>query len=163
MMAAEVGEGSGDEGGNEGELIASYDMSHTGNELTDVSGNGNNATLYDTEDNDFLTNGEENVWQLDGEGYATLPADIMDDLGDSENFTVQATLTTQTAAAHWLFVIGDGFGTWNARSVGDYIFVNPSASERSGNFLAAIKTGNGSDWVESRLPDGGSGMDDVNG
>src|SRR5699024_4442194 len=29
--------------------------------------------------------------------------------------------------------------------------------------MAAIKTGNGSDWVESRLTDGGSGMDDVNG
>lgn len=163
MMTAEVGEGSGDEGDNEGQLIASYDMSHTGDVLTDTSGNGNDATLYGAEDEDFLTNGEETIWQLDNKAYATLPASIMEDLGDSENFTVQATLTTQTSAAHWLFAIGDGFGTWNAKNVGNYIFVNPSASEKSGNFLAAIKTGTGSAWVESRLPDGGSGMDDVNG
>ena len=133
----------------DGELIASYDMSHEGDKLKDISGKGNDATLYGAEDSDFAFYGL-NVWQMDGDSYATLPASIMDDLGDSEDFTVQATLTTQTAAAHWLFAIGEGFGTWNAKSVGDYIFVNPSASEKSGNFLAAIKTGTGSDWKETR-------------
>ena len=160
MLAVEIGAISGD---NDGELIASYDMSHTGDKLTDISGKDNDATLYDTEDADFVTAGESTVWQLDGESYATLPASIMEDLGDSENFTVQATLTTQTAAAHWLFAIGNGFGTWNDKSVGDYIFVNPSASAKSGNFLAAIKTGNGGDWKETRLPDSSAGFDDVSG
>ncbi len=162
MYAAETG--TEIPGGSSGsELIASYDMSHEGDVLTDVSNNGNDATLYGTEETDFRSNGEENVWQLDGESYAELPASIIEDLGDSEDFTVQATLTTQKSAAHWLFAIGDGIGTWDAKDVGDYIFVNPSASEKNGNFLAAIKTGTGSDWKETRFSDSSTGMGDVNG
>ena len=159
MFALENGEVSGD---NEGELIASYDMSHTENTLIDVSGNGNDASLSGTEDADFLSNGEENVWQLDGESYATLPASITEDLGDSENFTIQATLTTQTSANHWLITVGQGFGTWDDKDVGNYIFVNPSSSGDSGNFRAGIKTGTGSDWKETLLSNS-TGMDDVNG
>lgn len=162
MYAAETGaEVPG--GSSDSELIASYDMSHTGDALTDVSNNGNDATLHDAEETDFLSYGEKNVWQLDGESYATLPSSIAKALGESEDFTVQATLTTQKAAAHWLFAIGDGMGTWGAKNVGDYIFVNPSASEKSGNFLAAIKTGTGSDWKETRFSDSSTGMGDVNG
>ncbi len=162
MYAAETGtEVPG--GSSDSELIASYDMSHTGDVLTDVSGKGNDATLHDAEETDFLSYEEENVWQLDGESYATLPSSIAKALGDSEDFTVQATLTTQKAAAHWLFAIGDGMGTWGAKDVGNYIFVNPSASEKSGNFLAAIKTGTGSDWKETRFSDSSTGMGDVNG
>ena len=162
MYAAETGtEVPGGDSGSE--LIASYDMSHTGDVLTDVSGNGNNAVLSRAEDTDFRSNGEEKVWQLDGESYATLPSSIAEDLGDSEDFTIQATLTTQTSAAHWLFAVGDGIGTWGAKNVGDYIFVNPSASEKSGNFLAAIKTGTGEAWKETRFTDSSTGMGDVNG
>lgn len=106
MYAAETGtEVPGGDSGSK--LIASYDMSHTGDVLTDVSGNGNNAVLSGAEDADFRSNGEEKVWQLDGESYATLPSSIAEDLGDSEDFTIQATLTTQTSAAHWLFAVGD--------------------------------------------------------
>ena len=54
-------------------------------------------------------------------------------------------------------------GTWGEKDVGDYIFVNPSASEKSGNFLAAIKTGTGSNWKETRFSDSSTGMGDVNG
>ena len=162
MYAAETGtEVPGGDSGSE--LIASYDMSHTGDVLTDVSGNGNDAALSGAEDTDFRSNGEEKVWQLDGESYAALPFSIAEDLGDSEDFTIQATLTTQKSAAHWLFAIGDGMGTWGEKNVGDYIFVNPSASEKSGNFLAAIKTGTGSNWKETRFSDSSTGMGDVNG
>ena len=162
MYAAETGtEVPGGDSGSE--LIASYDMSHTGNVLTDVSGNGNDAALSGAEDTDFRSNGEGKVWQLDGESYAALPFSIAEDLGDSEDFTIQATLTTQKSAAHWLFAIGDGMGTWGEKNVGDYIFVNPSASEKSGNFLAAIKTGTGSNWKETRFSDSSTGMGDVNG
>ncbi len=162
MYAAETGtEVPGGDSGSE--LIASYDMSHTGNVLTDVSGNGNDAALSGAEDTDFRSNGEGKVWHLDGESYAALPFSIAEDLGDSEDFTIQATLTTQKSAAHWLFAIGDGMGTWGEKNVGDYIFVNPSASEKSGNFLAAIKTGTGSDWKETRFSDSSTGMGDVNG
>ena len=162
MYAAETGtEVPGGDSGSE--LIASYDMSHTGDVLTDVSGNGNDAALSGAEDTDFRSNGEEKVWQLDGESYAALPFSIAEDLGDSEDFTIQATLTTQKSAAHWLFAVGDGMGTWGEKNVGDYIFVNPSASEKSGNFLAAIKTGTGSNWKETRFSDSSTGMGDVNG
>ena len=162
MYAAETGtEVPGGDSGSE--LIASYDMSHTGNVLKDVSGNGNDAALSGAEDTDFRSNGEGKVWQLDGESYAALPFSIAEDLGDSEDFTIQATLTTQKSAAHWLFAIGDGMGTWGEKNVGDYIFVNPSASEKSGNFLAAIKTGTGSNWKETRFSDSSTGMGDVNG
>ena len=40
---------------------------------------------------------------------------------DGENFTMQATLSTQTQSAHWLFAVGDGMGNWNDKNVGDYI------------------------------------------
>ena len=162
MYAAETGtEVPGGDSGSE--LIASYDMTHSGDVLTDVSGNGNDAALSGADDTDFRSNGDVNVWQLDGESYATLPSSIAEDLGDSEDFTIQATLTTQTSAAHWLFTVGDGTGTWGEKNVGDYIFVNPSASEKSGNFLAAIKTGTGSNWKETRFSDSSTGMGDVNG
>ena len=152
---------AGEPGSNEGELVAAYDMTHEGNTLVDVSGNGNDATLYDTQDGDFVTYGDQTVWQLDGAGYATLPSSITEAIGDSENFTMQATVTTQTNAAHWLLTIGDGFGNWNDKNVGDYIFVNPC--ESNGNFLAAIKTGTGSAWKETRLPVVDSGMGHVEG
>lgn len=162
MQAAE--DGTDEPGGSsDAQLIAAYDMSHEGDVLKDTTNNGNDAVIHGAEEGDFLTNGDENVWQLHGESYATLPGSIKTDLGTSQDFTVQATLTTQTPAVHWLFAIGDGFGTWNEKNVGDYIFVNPSASEKGGNFLAAIKTGTGNDWKETRLPDSSTGMDDVNG
>ena len=162
MQAAE--DGTDEPGGSsDAQLIAAYDMSHEGDVLKDTTNNGNDAVIHGAEEGDFLTNGDENVWQLHGESYATLPGSIKTDLGTSQDFTVQATLTTQTPAVHWLFAIGDGFGTWDEKNVGDYIFVNPSASEKGGNFLAAIKTGTGNDWKETRLPDSSTGMDDVNG
>ena len=173
MKAAETGtpiptdtpEPSAEPTGTPGDttLLAAYDMSHEGNALKDVSGNGNDAVLYGTEEKDFYSSGETDVWKLSNDGYAELPSSISEDLGDSEDFTVQATLTTQTSAAHWLFTIGDGVGTWNAKNVGNYIFVNPSASEKGGNFLAAIKTGTGNEWKESRFNDSSTGMGDVNG
>ena len=173
MKAAETGtplptdtpEPSAEPTGTPGDttLLAAYDMSHEGDTLKDVSGNGNDAVLYGTEEEDFYSSGETDVWKLSNDGYAELPSSISEDLGDSEDFTVQATLTTQTSAAHWLFTIGDGVGTWNAKNVGNYIFVNPSASEKGGNFLAAIKTGTGNEWKESRFNDSSTGMGDVNG
>lgn len=134
-----------DAGSNEGELVASYDMSHEGNALVDISGKGNDAILHDVAEDDFYTFEGEKVWKLDNQGYAALPAGMI----DGENFTVQATVTTQTDANHWLITIGDGFGTWDEKNVGNYIFVNPS--EKDGKFRAGIKTGMGGDWKEQLL------------
>ena len=160
MYAAEIGAVTPG-GDSSAELIAEYDMTHSDGVLTDVSGNGNNAEIEGTEN--FLENGDAKIWQLANDSYAVLPASINEALGDSEDFTIEATLTTQTSAAHWLFAIGDGIGTWGAKDVGDYIFVNPSASEKGGNFLAAIKTGTGADWVETRFSDSTTGMTAASG
>ena len=43
------------------EPTAHYDMSHSGNQLLDVSGNDNHATLYNTVDGNFSTYGDTNV------------------------------------------------------------------------------------------------------
>ena len=72
MYAAETGtEVPGGDSGSE--LIASYDMSHEGNVLTDVSGNGNDAALYGSRGYRFPLKRRGKVWQLDGESYAALP------------------------------------------------------------------------------------------
>ena len=54
-------------------------------------------------------------------------------------------------------------GNWNDKNVGDYIFVNPCANEKGGNFLAAIKTGTGVNWKESRMPDSNAGFGSASG
>lgn len=138
------------------DLIASYDMSRGENVLTDVSGNGNDAPLVDADDSDFVTYNGDTVWQMKNDGYAKLPYSIVGDFDDSTDFTVQATLTTQTQAAHWLFALGNKLGAW--QTTGDYIFVNPSASEWGGSFLGGINNGG-----ESRINNCGTGMGDVNG
>lgn len=138
------------------DLIASYDMSRGENVLTDVSGKGNDAPLVDADDSDFVTYNGDTVWQMKNDGYAKLPYSIVGDFGDSTDFTVQATLTTQTQAAHWLFALGNKLGAW--QTTGDYIFVNPSAIEWGGSFLGGINNGG-----ESRINNCGTGMGDVNG
>ena len=138
------------------DLIASYDMSRGENVLTDVSGNGNDAPLVDADDSDFVTYNGDTVWQMKNDGYAKLPYSIVGDFGNSTDFTVQATLTTQTQAAHWLFALGNKLGAW--QTTGDYIFVNPSAIEWGGSFLGGINSGG-----ESRINNCGTGMGDVNG
>ena len=144
---------------NQGELVAAYDMTREGNRLQDVSGKNHHAELCDVEDEDFLTYDGQNVWQMKKKGYAVLPSGMI----DGENFTMQATLSTQTQSAHWLFAVGDGMGNWNDKNVGDYIFVNPCANEKGGNFLAAIKTGTGVNWKESRMPDSNAGFGSASG
>ena len=133
--------------------VAHYDMSHTGAVLTDVSGNGHDAALTGTTDGSF----SGGSWHMQADSYATLPGGLL----TGESFTVQAVAATTTNAAHWLFTIGDGFGSWNEKNVGNYIFVNPSASEKGGNFLAAIKAGTGSAWKEQRMPAASTGLSRV--
>ena len=135
--------------------VAHYDMSHTGAVLTDVSGNGHDAALTGTTNGSF----SGGSWHMQADSYATLPGGLL----TGESFTVQAVAATTTNAAHWLFTIGDGFGSWNEKNVGNYIFVNPSASEKGGNFLAAIKAGTGSAWKEQRMPAASTGLSKVQG
>ncbi len=132
-------------------LAAHYDMSHEGSVLKDISGNGNDATLYNTEDADFAAYGEEEVLQFNNEQYATIPSGVID---DAASFTVQAVVSAPTTGDNWLWCFGDGIGEWGAGNIGDYIFVSPNSGQGSynGTVLAAVKVGSESAGGESRMP-----------
>ncbi len=132
-------------------LAAHYDMSHEGSALKDISGNGNDATLYNTEDTDFAAYGEEEVLQFNNEQYATIPSGV---IGDAASFTVQAVVSAPTTSDNWLWCFGDGIGEWGAGNIGDYIFVSPNSGQSSynGTVLAAVKVGSESAGGESRMP-----------
>ena len=132
-------------------LAAHYDMSHEGSVLKDISGNGNDAALYDTEDTDFAAYGEEEVLQFNNEQYATIPSGV---INDAASFTVQAVVSAPTTGDNWLWCFGDGIGEWGAGNIGDYIFVSPNSGQGSynGTVLAAVKVGSESAGGESRMP-----------
>ena len=132
---------------------AHYDMSASGNTLLDVSGNSRNATLTGLTANSFVNVGGDSVLRFNGDGYASLPQGLV--TGTDNNFTVEYTVTTQTARNQFGWVIGNGIGAWNTTQLGNHVFVNPRSSDApAGRVLAGIRvkdTGNG----ETRLPDGG--------
>ncbi|WP_137845865.1 immunoglobulin-like domain-containing protein [Microbacterium sp. 2FI] len=132
---------------------AHYDMSASGTSLLDVSGNGRNATLTGLGASSFVNLAGDNVLRFNGDGYASLPQGLV--TGTDNSFTVEYTVTTQTARNQFGWVIGNGIGAWNTTQLGNHVFVNPrSADAPSGRVLAGIRvkdSGNG----ETRLPDGG--------
>ena len=132
-------------------LAAHYDMSHDGTALKDISGNGNDAVLYNTEDDDFAVYGEEEVLQFNNEQYATIPSGVVD---DASSFTVQALVSATTTSDNWVWCFGDGIGEWGAGNIGDYIFVSANSAQGSynGTVLGAVKTGNEAQGGESRMP-----------
>lgn len=132
-------------------LAAHYDMSHEGNLLKDISGKGNDATLYNTEDTDFAVYGDEEVLQFNNEQYATIPSGVID---DASAFTIQAVVNAPTTADNWVWCIGDGIGEWGAGNISDYIFMsaNSGQDKYGGSVLAAVKVGSESSGGESRMP-----------
>ncbi|HMR50748.1 MAG TPA: hypothetical protein PKE40_15965 [Arachnia sp.] len=133
---------------------AHYDMSHTGTSLLDVSGNGRNATLSGLTGSSFVDADGDDVLRFRNNGYAILPQGLV--TGSDNNFTVEYTVTTNTAANQFGWVIGDGIGAWNTTALGNHVFVNPMTGESAYNrgVLSGIRvkdTGNG----ETRLPAGG--------
>ena len=132
-------------------LAAHYDMSHEGAALKDVSGNGNDATLYNTENGDFAVYGEEEVLQFNNEQYATIPSGVID---DASSFTVQAVVSAPTTSDNWVWCFGDGIGEWGAGNIGDYIFVSANSAQGSynGTVLGAVKVGAENAGGESRMP-----------
>jgi hypothetical protein len=130
---------------------AHYDMSHTGTALTDVSGNGRDATLVNFTDASFLDVSDEDVLRFRGNGYASLPMGLV--TGTDNDFAVEFTVSTQTAANHFGWVIGNGVGAWNTTALGNHVFVSPRSAQSgyANKELAGIRvkdTGNG----ETRLP-----------
>ena len=133
------------------EVTAHYDMSHSGNQLLDVSGNDRNAILYNTQDSDFKSGEGANVLQFVNRQYADLPQGLV--TGTDNDFTVEITLSTETQAAQWAWCIGQGIGTWAGNDVGNYVFVNPKGApgDRGGEILSGIKVGSPQS-DEVRLP-----------
>ncbi|MBF4562028.1 hypothetical protein ITJ43_07725 [Microbacterium sp. VKM Ac-2870] len=134
---------------------AHYDMSHSGSTLLDVSGNGRNATLTGFTDGSFVDAAGDAVLRFRADGYAALPQGPI--TGTDNDFTVEYTVSTQTSANHFGWVIGDGVGPWNTSQLGNHIFLSPRSAQGGYNdqVLAAIRVKSGNDNGESRLPAGG--------
>ena len=134
---------------------AHYDMSHAGTTLLDVSGNERNATSTGLTDASFVDVGGGDVLRFKKDGYASLPQGLV--TGADNDFTVEYTVTTQTAQNQFGWVIGNGIGAWNTTALGNYVFVNPMSSEGAYNrqALSGIRVKTGSTNGESRLPAGG--------
>lgn len=134
---------------------AHYDMSHRGQTLLDVSGNGRDATLTGLTDGSFADAAGDAVLRLRADGYAALPQGLL--TASDNDFTVEYTVSTQTSANHFGWVIGDGVGPWNTTQLGNHIFLSPRSGQGGYNdqVLAAIRVKNGNSNGESRLPAGG--------
>ena len=134
---------------------AHYDMSHAGNALLDVSGNGRNATLTGFTDASFVDAGGDAVLRFKNDGYAALPQGLV--TGADNDFTVEYTVATQTAANQFGWVIGNGVGAWNTTALGNHVFVNPRSGESaySNQVLSGIRVKTGTSNGEVRLPAGG--------
>lgn len=134
---------------------AHYDMSHTGSTLLDVSGNARNATLSGLNDASFADAGGDQVLRFRADGYASLPQGLV--TASDNNFTVEYTVSTQTSANHFGWVIGDGVGPWNTTTLGNHIFLSPRSSQSgyTNQVLAAIRVKGATDNGETRLPAGG--------
>lgn len=134
---------------------AHYDMSHAGASLLDVSGNGRHATLSGLTDGSFADAAGDDVLRFRADGYAALPQGLV--TGADNDFTVEYTVSTQTAANHFGWVIGDGVGPWNTTQLGNHIFLSPRSAQGgyTNQVLAAIRVKSGTDNGESRMPAGG--------
>ncbi|WP_139418028.1 immunoglobulin-like domain-containing protein [Agromyces laixinhei] len=134
---------------------AHYDMSHEGSTLLDVSGNGRDATLTGLTDESFVTAGGGDVLRFKADGYAALPQGLVTAADNS--FTVEYTVSTQTAANHFGWVIGAGVGPWDTTQLGNHIFLSPRSSQGgySNQVLAAIRVKSGAGNGETRMPAGG--------
>ncbi|WP_169581954.1 MULTISPECIES: immunoglobulin-like domain-containing protein [Microbacterium] len=134
---------------------AHYDMSHSGTSLLDVSGNARHAALTGFTDASFADAGGDDVLRFKADGYAALPKGLI--TGTDNDFTVEYTVTTQTSANHFGWVIGDGVGPWNTTQLGNHIFLSPRSAQGgyTNQVLAAIRVKSGTDNGETRMPAGG--------
>nr|WP_240658916.1 immunoglobulin-like domain-containing protein [Microbacterium sp. CPCC 204701] len=134
---------------------AHYDMSHAGGSLFDVSGNARHATLTGLTDASFADAAGDDVLRFRADGYASLPQGLV--TGTDNDFTVEYTVSAQTAGNSFGWVIGDGVGAWNTTQLGNHVFLSPRSAQGgyTNQVLAAIRVKSGTDNGESRLPAGG--------
>jgi hypothetical protein len=95
------------------------------------------------------------VLRFKNDGYAALPQGLV--TGADNDFTVEYTVATQTAANQFGWVIGNGVGAWNTTALGNHVFVNPRSGESaySNQVLSGIRVKTGTSNGEVRLPAGG--------
>ncbi|MET4156937.1 immunoglobulin-like domain-containing protein [Agromyces sp. PvR057] len=136
-------------------VTAHYDMTHAGNQLLDISGNGRNAALTGFTDASFADAAGDAVLRFKKDGYAALPKGLV--TGTDNAFTVEYTVATQTATNQFGWVIGDGVGAWNTTALGNHVFVNPRSGESaySNAVLSGIRVKSATANGEVRLPNGG--------
>ncbi|WP_236967339.1 immunoglobulin-like domain-containing protein [Microbacterium aurantiacum] len=134
---------------------AHYDMSHSGSQLLDVSGNARHATLTGLTSASFADAGGDDVLRFRADGYAALPKGLV--TGTDNNFTVEFTVAAQTAQNSFGWVIGDGVGPWNTTQLGNHIFLSPRSAQGgyTNQVLAAIRVKTDGNNGESRMPAGG--------
>ncbi len=124
-----------DSGSGTNAMITHYTMVKKGSRLTDVTGNGHDATLVGFKDSDIIQEDSETralSFTGDSSKYVKLPAGTF---GDDETFTIEATFNTSTAANHWLYCLGTKEGKWP--DVKNYVFLNPI--QGGGTIRAGIK------------------------
>ena len=127
---------------------ASYDMSHDGEQLLDISGNGHHATLEGIQDSSFIAAGDQQVLHFQGDEYATLPSGIITDVDN--DFAVELTVASVPARNQFAWVLGDGIGGWNTYDLGNYVFINPASSE-NGEVFGAIRVKTDENNGEERI------------
>ena len=113
-------DGSGDGTAEEMKLVASYDMSHEGTALKDISSGQNDAELIGLGDSDFATEDTDAVLNFPGDNqkYVALP----DGLIHGEKFAVEATFkTSKPNVASWLWCLGSKIGASS-----NYVFISPA-------------------------------------
>ncbi len=116
-----------------GDLAVHYDMTHEGGYLKDISGNGNDAKLYNISDSDFHEEYGDASLKFPGtdQSYAELPVSIKDKLNYKDAFTIEMMLKPDSVQFQFLWTIGTGYQT-------DYLFFNPRLG--GGSINVAIKT-----------------------
>lgn len=114
-------------------VVAEYDMSHSGTQLTDQSGNGNHAVLVGFGDSDFSTSGGDTILNFTGDKskYVELPGGLI----EAEQFSITAEFTAAKTGGEgensWLFCLGSEVGVWP--NVKNYVFLCPAQGSTNGN------------------------------
>ena len=120
-------------------VIVHYNMTHANGKLTDVTGNGHDATMVNVNDSDFTTGSAGTALNFDATAkYAKIPAGII----QGETFTIESTFKAATNANHWLWTLGTTAASWP--NVKNYLFVNPLSAQGGyvGKVLGGIKDAN---------------------
>lgn len=133
---------------------AHYDMTMSGETLTDISDQGSDGTIVDLGEGAFASYEAGKVMTLAQDGYVKLPQGPL--TAESNDFTIEMTVNAYAKADHFAWVVGDGVGPWNTTALGNHVFMNPNSAQGGyqGEVMGAIRvkdSGNG----ESRMPSAG--------